>query len=387
MGFPIINHIDDVLPALKGRDEFRIVRKPAFTYIDYNFILEDTFSCPIRRECRGIKFYPDGSVMARPLHKFFNMNENESVRFENLPWASGWTAYTKLDGSMIHAGHEVLGSDRKLVPMTMAGYTEVAQQVVAEGLWNETVQAFCSELMDKNLTAIFEYVSPENRIVVDYATPSLELLAIRNNTTGEYVDRPFDLGGDSGYFMMYEGAMQEDPASFVSSIRAYSGTDEEGVVIRFADNETFVKLKSDDYVLMHKAKDQISLEKNRIKMFIENKLDDILPILSEKERTALVSEQEVFFDHRNKVRHGVREFVRILRNMYGDNRKAFAQENTKEQPVEWQALCWAEYDGNLDTAFDKLCKKATVSQKNIDRLREVGILPPNKKGENNEQVY
>lgn len=69
--FPVIRHINDVLPAIEGRDGFYVADKGDYKVINYHSII-DTFGAitdvdeAMRRECRGIKFFPDGSIMARP---------------------------------------------------------------------------------------------------------------------------------------------------------------------------------------------------------------------------------------------------------------------------------------------------------------------------------
>ena len=70
--FPIITHINDVLPAIKGRDEFSVNQHSFGTVILYHYVLEDSFDEPIRPECRGIVFDHFGKLISRPFHKFFN---------------------------------------------------------------------------------------------------------------------------------------------------------------------------------------------------------------------------------------------------------------------------------------------------------------------------
>ena len=57
-----------------------MAEREGFTVIDYQVMMPDTFPpltdeiSALRRECRGIKFGTDGKILARPFHKFFNLN-------------------------------------------------------------------------------------------------------------------------------------------------------------------------------------------------------------------------------------------------------------------------------------------------------------------------
>lgn len=80
--FPRIEHINDVLPAIEGREEFIVAEREWGKVINYMVNLADTFPPvatsggsarmreeqsrlkALRRECRGLLFYPNGKIMA-----------------------------------------------------------------------------------------------------------------------------------------------------------------------------------------------------------------------------------------------------------------------------------------------------------------------------------
>src|SRR5438132_57361 len=101
-GFPVIRHIDEVLPHVEGRADFAVKRQNDYTAIDYIFAGPDTFDHPIRRECRGIKFGADGRIIARPYHKFFNLGEKAETQPDVIDWGKAHEVLEKLDGSMVH---------------------------------------------------------------------------------------------------------------------------------------------------------------------------------------------------------------------------------------------------------------------------------------------
>jgi hypothetical protein len=89
--FPTIKTIDDVLPAIEGRDEFIVAERDYATIVNYVVMKPDTFDIDlndtvenhgefvpkglIRRECRGLMFAPNGEIMSRSVHKFRNIGE------------------------------------------------------------------------------------------------------------------------------------------------------------------------------------------------------------------------------------------------------------------------------------------------------------------------
>jgi hypothetical protein len=106
--FPHIESIDDVLPHIKGRDEFRVTDKGDYTVINYMINFEETFKwneddalgCAIRRECRGLAFDTEGEIISRPYHKFFNVNEKEETQIDKIDLTHSHIVLEKLDGCL-----------------------------------------------------------------------------------------------------------------------------------------------------------------------------------------------------------------------------------------------------------------------------------------------
>jgi RNA ligase len=189
--FPHIHTIDDILPAIHGRNEFIVSDKNDFIVCNYvvsedkTFTLEpNNFFGEIRRECRGIKFYPDGRIMSRPFHKFFNVNEKEETQSNLIDLSIPHRIIKKLDGSMIHP---VVMKDGSIRWSTKMGITDVAMNAEIFIAKNRKYQEFAKYCIENNLTPIFEWCSPKNQIVIYHKEDNLILLAVRNNITGEYL--------------------------------------------------------------------------------------------------------------------------------------------------------------------------------------------------------
>jgi RNA ligase len=189
--FPEIRSIDDVLPHIEGRSEFIVAERNFGTVINYMVSMADTFDMigpedlggAIRRECRGLKFYPDGTIAARTFHKFFNMGEREETQPHRIDFSRDHTIMTKLDGSMIHP----MKVGDRIRWMSKMGITDVALQAEEFIFINTKYLSFASWCIDNSMTPIFEWCSRKQKIVIDYPEDSLTLLAVRHNITGEYL--------------------------------------------------------------------------------------------------------------------------------------------------------------------------------------------------------
>jgi RNA ligase len=190
--FPEIRTIDDVLPHIAGRDELNVNDKGDYITVNYAVAFEDTFAMSgpddlggaMRRECRGLKFYPSGEIAARPFHKFFNIGEREETQPHVLNFGSDHKIMTKADGSMVHP--ILIDSDIRWC--TKAGITDVSE--IAERFIenNRKYRYFALACIGRQLTPIFEYVGPHNKVVLDYKEENMVLLAVRHNITGNYMD-------------------------------------------------------------------------------------------------------------------------------------------------------------------------------------------------------
>ena len=296
--FPIITDIGPVLDAIHGRDEFVVAEREGFTVIDYQVVMADTFPpssdeiLMLRRECRGIKFDPNGKILARPYHKFFNLNEREEALEANIDWSQDFVILDKLDGSMIHPilleGEHDQGVD-PIIFCTRMGNTDIAQDAhrFCENHTKINYFSFCRYAIGLGYTPIFEWCSMSNIVVIAHRDPKLILTAMRHMETGEYLTHkkmwtlaaPHNIPIVDSWKGDFEGI-----SNFVSYIKDLVG--EEGYVFRFTDGRMY-KSKSDWYTRIHKAKDQINFEKNVIKLILHNDLDDILPDLLESDQRAL----------------------------------------------------------------------------------------------------
>jgi len=403
--FPIIETIDDVLPFVRERKEFVVAERQWGIAIDYQVSMPDSFMTPQARECRGIKFRLDGTLLARPYHKFFNFGEAQ-MRVEDL-LASGrfndkFDILDKLDGSMIHP----IMKDGVVLFCTRMGTTDVAEQALkfAKSHIKNTVRVmpwymdFCYDLSKSNLTPIFEWCSRKQRIVLDYPKDRLILTAIRVNKTGEYLTRGKMHALASPYYIPMVDIFSGDWEGIESFLKYVHGIEEaEGYVIRWHDG-TMGKTKGEWYVQIHRAKDVISHEKRVIGLILNDDIDDVLPFLLENDYKRAIAYRKDFWDNIEEMASLITERVKLAREMFekdaeseSEAKKFFAMKYipayTRCALAPQKALLFKAWDGRnpmqeeivaflrAKFSLDVEGAKANGNQDTVNELRAALLLP------------
>ena len=282
--FPIIENINDVLPHIAGRPEFIVAEREGYTVINYMVSMPDTFDIDpnnpltgiIRRECRGIIFDKEGKLISRSYHKFFNISEREETQIKNLDFAADHILMEKMDGSMIRPLwiNTLLGGMRLATKMGVTDIAMDAEQWLVLQSDANSKQKWISDQVNDNKTPIFEWTSPNNRIVIHYDHDDLVLTAIRDNKTGVYLDI---YSADAPFTIVPQyGSLTMPIEQYIEKARQMTGR--EGDIIRWADGH-MGKLKNDTYVRIHKTKDRIRSNRNIVALMLNNELDDLMPHL------------------------------------------------------------------------------------------------------------
>jgi RNA ligase len=333
--FPLIRTIDDVLPHIKDRDEFIVAERDYGTIINYAVAFEDTFppikvaggsarmraeralTNAMRRECRGLIFYPDGSIMSRPFHKWFNVGEREETLPNRIDLTEPHIVMEKMDGSMIRPvianGHLRLG--------TKMGITEVSMQAeewLAAHPESSRLKMWLMSQMMFGETSLFEWISPFNQIVLAYETADLVYLGSRNNITGEYIFRENHLFTKVPRYGSVEGNITD----YVARQRKAEGR--EGDIIRF-ENGHMVKIKNDWYMRIHKVLDRVRFDRHIVELILTEKLDDAAPLLPQHEADRVRDFADRFSQ---RLHHLVETYERYWNTVVasGLDRKRYAQE-------------------------------------------------------------
>lgn len=337
--FPKIKTIDDVLPHIEGRKEFRIVDKETYTVINYMVSFEETFQwdsddpvgSAVRRECRGITFDKEGNLICRKYHKFFNVGEKPETQLNKINLYEPHIVLEKLDGSLISAQPSLYGF--RLV--SKMGITDVAMNAEVFIADKPHYAQFIHKCIQKGTTPIFEWVSRKNRIAIDYPEDQLILTGIRYLDTGSYVSyktmKNYAIAWNIPVVKAIASDGETDIAKVVDHIRKWD--DGEGVVVRFNSGH-MVKIKCDDYVLRHRSKDQLSQEKNVLQTIVNDSVDDLIPLLTPEDANRLKAFQSAFWV-------GVEDVGTTLHYLYraldqGQDQKEFAMSVMKDMPKHLQ---------------------------------------------------
>lgn len=376
--FPHIKHISDVLPAIAGADEFHVNEKEGYTVLSYfmqnpdttfpvvNSAMDNYYDAKLRRECRGLIFCNEtGKVLSRGYHKFFN--QNERLETTDIDLSQHHIILEKLDGSMVRP--LFLGKHTRPRWITKAGITEVSMKVEEWLSENPELQKKYETLAkcyhDIGWTPIFEWCSRKQRIVLDYPNDMLVLTAVRNNDTGQY---------RSYKYLQEAGTQWGIPVVKAVDMKYLEQEGVEGVVIRFDDGH-MVKVKTDWYVLRHKALDGLRSEKNVLKLILDEGIDDVMPLLDDKMKEYLGGYVDRVHEHWNRL---AKEQILLVKGWAtvakvnckdGNTRKDFAFW-AKRMPHPW--LAFKIYDGKdaLETIKDKVSHSLS-SQTTVDNIREL----------------
>lgn len=287
--FPIISHINDVLPHLEGFDEFKVMVKDGYQVVLYKMQISSSFGNTetldvtegelIRRECRGLTFDMDGNLIGRKFHKFFNVGERLETMTSNVDLSEPHIILEKLDGSMITPMY----INEELQWHTKAGNTDIGKMAgkFVKRAVEVAYDPFATRCDFLGYTAMFEYCSRNNRIVLDYQKEQLILTAIRINETGEYLQYNEMVDFASRYDVPVVDVYKSDDENISTLLNDIAGkTGIEGIVLRF-DNGHMCKIKCDEYILFHRTVSAIGQEKNLWRLVAENKIDDIKSALAD----------------------------------------------------------------------------------------------------------
>jgi T4 RnlA family RNA ligase len=324
------------------------------TYRIFNYRLASytNFLAPSAIECRGIMFEVDSASQALrlaslPMEKFWNLNENPMTM--DLDLSKVESIEEKADGSLmstyLHEGELRLKSKGSLF----------SDQAIAAMKWldrpsNYNFKNVLTVLADLDDTVNLEWCSPEHRIVLGYMEPTLKVLNVRRNETGEYVDVRDMFEENYMVSLVDIDGTYITPEEFVESIPAM--TDVEGFVL-VMENGQRVKVKCDWYLSLHHNKDSVSNPRRLFECILDGGIDDIRAMFHDDLLSIkLIDEMQQKVDHLyNHMVSVVEEFH--TQNKHLDRRtyaiKGQQDPSLKQGNLSYFSLVMNKY---LDKTFD-----------------------------------
>lgn len=239
--------------------------------IAYMISNDDLWSKKFGLETRGPTFEKaTGKLISLPFEKFFNVNEKAHTQAHIVQDYDVDFILDKRDGSMI-TGALINGS--VFLKTKKSFYSDVAIDAnddCPQHIWN-----FFRDALSLKYSPIFEYTSPDNKVVLNYGNePQFVLLAIRDMTDGSYVSY-----NDSRNLAVRYGVQMVDRVSFNTVKECLdsqlTAEDIEGWVVY--TNEGRFKVKTKWYCDRHHLIDV--RERDIAGYVLDETLDDLIPNL------------------------------------------------------------------------------------------------------------
>ena len=263
---------------------------------------------------RGLILHePSGEIVARPFPKFFNVGERPETLPNALPWHEEPEVQEKLDGSLGIVFHH----DGVWRVATRGSLTS-PQAVYAQ---EHLVPNY--ELDDPalgSLTLLVEIVYPSNRIVVNYGERNeLVLLAARHTKDGSWVGaEELESLSDS------TGLPLRQTVPWPGSLENLShASNTEGWVLHWPDRELRVKVKSPEYIAVHRALGCLA-PRRVLDLLVEGKLDDVDAQLPNHLQLELRQHRDRIVARLDALLRQAQEVFRERRDLLQESRKAFA---------------------------------------------------------------
>ncbi|MBO5327690.1 MAG: hypothetical protein J6B04_00790 [Clostridia bacterium] len=292
----------------------------------FNYAIVADFYNPIIQEARGIIInYKTLEVVCWPFRKFGNYTEGYA---DKIDWSSA-KVLEKVDGSIIKLWFDTQKNDWQF-STNKTIRAEQANVDNSPGLTYGTIikntvnyNDIPFEKLDKNLTYIFELVSPETRVVIHYDKPMLYHLGTRNNVTGQGSVCDINIQKPREY-----------PLSNLSDCIAAAaqlnknGSDEiseEGFVV-VDKNWNRVKIKSLDYVALHHVSTMSDLSKKTCVELLINNPEKVVAICNERPDFAPAAK---YYEYKfTELLYAADQMAKLAKNLYleySQDRKAVAK--------------------------------------------------------------
>jgi T4 RnlA family RNA ligase len=258
-------------------------------------------------EMRGLTFVfnEDGTIFKRYLllDKFFNIDQTPCSMYSVVKDYKIKNIFNKEDGSIASF---IMLPNGEIKAKSKASF-ESDQAIEIQKIYDEdsNIQRFVKWSLENDIIAVFEFVSPKNRIVLPYTNTKLILLKLRDNKTGEYLDiNDYSDQYDGISVVESEGGHTLDNLVNLKKI----STDREGWVVQF-ENGKMIKIKTDWYMNLHGLyTNDLQRENTLIDLIIKEQIDDIMSQLNDP-----LKKEEV-----DKVNNIINNYIKNISHMVDD---------------------------------------------------------------------
>ena len=315
---------------------------PSLVHFKYSQF-ESDFNHQEVRESRALILDEDDNwqVIAHPYNKFKNFGEFGA---DAIDWGSA-RVFDKIDGTLI-----VLYQYGEQWHVATTGTPDGGQ--FADLFWKQWEREGCEfpEGYDEGSTFMFEYVSPETRIVVPYSEPHIYFHGYRD-CTGE--EHSIELFRDIYHWDLvksYDLHSIEDVCKLAST---FTPDKQEGLVVVDKDFHR-LKVKNELYVLVHHLKSSMS-ERSLLDVARKNESLELLVYFPDlREKVESFKKQLEFL---SKIIH--RNCIIYLANSIENgniNRKKFAAFATSKESFYYSGCLFGMLDKKVQSPSEWLAK-------------------------------
>lgn len=251
------------------KDKYNIIVKEEYPFAIFNYGIESDFSNPIVQEARGIIIdLGNLEVVCWPFRKFGNYNE---IYADKIDWSTA-RVQDKIDGSIIKLWwNRTTETWQFSTNSTINADTALADQMTKETFfdvirkadnYNDIISRI--PIFNKDYTFIFELVSPETQVVIKYPKPYLWHIGTRNNISGQEINSDIGVEKPKEYMLK---SLDDCLNAAVSLNKSCDGAvhevKKEGFVV-VDGNWNRIKVKSPDYLMLHRMSSNSNFSKERI---------------------------------------------------------------------------------------------------------------------------
>lgn len=254
--------------------------------------IESPKTHPVVMECRGLILDNNFNPVCRPFDRFFNYGE--ALEITSSFDITKSIVYEKVDGSLVKVWND--GNDwhvgtRGTAFAESTNYTgETFQDLIVKAFGYESIddlRKILNEEFNPEVTYIFEYTSPDNRVVTPYTEDKMYFLGARDRDGNEIricesaVEYMKEIGLNVQFPKTYSFTSNEEMREFANNL----GGLQEGFVAHDLENNIRIKMKADQYVAVHRLRgESLPTPKRIMGLVVTNETEEYLAYFPE-ERT------------------------------------------------------------------------------------------------------
>ena len=288
-------------------------------------------------QTRGLVTDIHGTVIGRPMKKFFNMEEGKHTPTQDFE------VFEKVDGSL----GILFYYQNQWVMATRGSFT--SDQSV-KGF--EMLKKYDYDKLHKNYTYLFEIIYQENRIVCQYDFEDLVLLGMIHTKTGYEVDLHSE-GLDVRFKNLINNlgitvVKKYDGISDYTTLKQMIKDNEEGFVVKFSNGDR-MKIKGEEYLRLHKIITNISTTSVWEVLSNGGKMEDLLKEVPDEFYDKIKSyEKDLRYTHFSISEDAGKRFDYFMYGKYNDkepltDKKEYAMWVLK-QPQHLQPILFRMFD-------------------------------------------